>query len=190
MHNITGIIAAGGKSLRMGRDKARLTVNDISFIEIQVQKLKIFCNEILIGRDDSDIYLPGTIIVKDAERGKGPMMGIYSCLKASKFERSILLPVDTPNISIELINELLNHSVGYDVTIPSYKGKIHPLIGIYDRCVLPKMEKELMSNSLKMLTFIEKTNYRIVNTDNYHEQEFININTPGDYASLLSLIIN
>ncbi len=99
----TAIILAGGKSSRMGgTDKSLLPVSGVPMIEYIAGQLEGHFDEILIGANDSEKYrflnLP---IVADFETGKGPLMGIYSCLAASASDINFVTACDIPGYEPE-----------------------------------------------------------------------------------------
>ena len=81
-NNITGIILAGGKSSRMGTDKAFLKWNNKLFIESIIDALDPLVSEIIIVSNDEKYDSFKTKRIKDVIENAGPLAGIYSGLKA------------------------------------------------------------------------------------------------------------
>ena len=119
---VTAIILAGGKNLRLGRNKALETVGGKSLIECAVESLEPLANQILIvtSREPPDLS-----VIKQSERlvvdfypNKGPLGGIYTGLSASQFSHSIVVACDMPFLNAKLlqhmVDKLLRHLVLFD----------------------------------------------------------------------------
>ncbi len=181
MQNLTGIILAGGKSSRMGKDKSFLTIDGKTFIQRQAEKLQQFCSEIIISTDNDEINIPNTLKVSDIYKNCGPIGGLYAGLKHSTNEFAFVLTVDTPLVSDELISFIVNNSDGFDVTVSAFNEKIHPLIGMYHKSVVSILENEIKNENYKVLKFIEKTSFQILDTSNFLKDNYFNINTLNEY---------
>lgn len=142
---ISFIILAGGKSLRMGTNKAHLDWHTMRFIDVLAEKGKQlgFGEIILSGIHDN---IEGCRNVSDFLPGRGPLGGIYSCLKASAFKNALLVPVDCPGISLETIVALveMHMSRGNEITLLQHGTRLEPLIGVYETAfhqkILPVIE--------------------------------------------------
>jgi molybdenum cofactor guanylyltransferase len=181
---MTGIVLAGGKSSRIGRDKSWLTYQGKPFIEIQVEKLKVFCTEILISTDNIETVIEGTEKVSDTFKGIGPMAGLYSCLKRSCNDRVFVLSVDTPLITTELMAFMIEQSTGYDITIAADSGGLHPLTGIYSKAVLEQMEHQISRGIYKITDLFQRCRFRVVETESFGISMMLNVNTFDDYERL------
>ncbi len=184
-NNITLIILAGGKSSRMGTDKALLKINGKTFVQNIYDNLKDNFADIIISTNNIDVRITGAKIISDKIKNIGPMGGIYTCLKHSKTELNFIVSVDTPFISSELAHEIISKSDNYDITIIRCNNKTNPIIGIYSKQVLPILEQEINSKMYKMMKFLEKTNYQIINFKNSFKKYLKNINTIEDFNKLV-----
>ena len=191
---ISGIILAGGKSSRMGSDKSLLKFGELTQTKIIYDKIKSLCSEIIISTNNSSLKIENTVSVPDIYKEIGPAGGIQACLKYSKTEKNIVVSCDSPFISANLFQYLLQKSEKYDVCVPVYKGKINPLIGIYDKNFLPVLESFIMNNNYKLLNIINKAkNIKIDITeklDFFNENLFYNINTKNDYLKAQKIYKN
>ena len=189
--NITGIILAGGKSTRMGKDKALIKIDGKTLIENTLEKIKDYCIKVIISANNSESYsfLNHEIIV-DEQPGLGPLGGIYSCLKHSKAEKNLVMAVDIPFINKGFIENLLKHMEDGDIVVPVNENKkIEPLCAIYSKSVIPYVEKMINSNDLKVqnLSGYVKTKFVEITTDQefYHAGLFQNLNSLSDLNNLL-----
>lgn len=138
----SGILLAGGKSERMGVDKRYILYMGRTFFDIAVERLKSVADEVIaVTADGESIEFDGVISANDIAPGRGPMMGIYTGLKAMRSPRGIVNPVDTPGIKTQLLEYMKEISGGYDVVMPKWKNNPEPLVAIYSRNVIPVIER-------------------------------------------------
>lgn len=109
LDRIIGVILVGGKSSRMGRDKASLMLNDSRLVDhvAKIITLSGINNVITSGKIKGYEGLP------DLVPNKGPVGGICSSLiycYENLFTSAIIIPVDMPRISVDLMKVLLTHS--------------------------------------------------------------------------------
>lgn len=97
-----GFVLAGGRSSRMGVDKALLRVGGRTMVEIAVEKLREVCAQVsVVGtRDDLAAYAP---VVHDLRVGEGPAAGIEAGLAAAQEDWVMFVPVDVPLVPVELL---------------------------------------------------------------------------------------
>lgn len=150
MEPITGIILAGGKSRRMGQNKALLPApgrEQITFVEHLAALLLPLCTEtLLVTRDEAAAdytMLHGTRIVTDLIPGSGPLMGLYSGLRATSTSHAIVLAVDMPFVQPVMLSYLLSLPRQEAIIVPVVNGVPQVLFAIYPRGILPIIEERL-----------------------------------------------
>ncbi len=189
LNNITLIILAGGKSTRMGTDKALLKIQEKNLIEIVYDNLKELASEIIISTNNPDVTIPGTKTVADIYKNIGPAGGIYSALSVSNSQKNIIISVDTPFVTKTVFEYLLNpENSKANVCIVSENNSLHPLIGIYSKQFTEILQKEIQKGNYKIRDIIKKTSYEIIDVyekEFYDKHLFQNINTKEDYLSAL-----
>lgn len=182
------VILAGGKSSRMGQNKALLPIDGISNIERIVQILRKDFTDISIVTNNKDSYeflqLPMT---EDRVKEKGPLAGIQAGLLASPQETNFFVACDMPFVSVEVAKRLVELSDGYDAVVPVIDGRQHPLFAVYKKSVLPELEKCLLANELRLIHLLDKVNTNYV-TEAFLNLEiakmdkvFYNMNHPSEY---------
>lgn len=190
----SGILLAGGKSVRMGIDKRYVEYGGRTFSEIAVERLKRVADEVIaVTAEGEKIKFDGVASVNDISSGRGPMMGIYTGLKTMTKPRGIVNPVDTPDLSVELLEYMKELSCGLDVVMPVWNNTPEPLIAIYSRNVIPvigRFFKERRkpaprslaaeNNGLKVRLLDEKELAMFGDP----ELMFRNMNTPEDLKNL------
>ncbi len=180
MADFTAIILAGGKSRRMGMDKSLIKIDGQPLIQKLYQEISPSFNEIIISSNEKEKYsflnLP---VIEDEEKDRGPLMGIYSCLKATSNENNFVIACDIPNINSEFINNIIQESESFDALIPRHEdGKIEPLFAVYKKSLLPKIKEILDSGLNKISHLFEKCNTAYIKMDN--SGWYFNLNTEKD----------
>ncbi len=181
-NNITAVILAGGKSLRMGTDKAFVKFNNTTLIQNQVEFLSSIFKNVIISANAK--YLENIKVIADIHKNIGPIGGIYSILKNVESEKIFILSVDTPFVSKFIVDTLIDNSKDFDISIPIINNKIEPTCAIYSKNCTTKIEEQITNKNYKLTNFITncKTNYVHFNDD--YLKFFLNINKPEDLINL------
>ena len=179
-----GILLAGGKSSRMGRDKAGLTLKGRTFLEIQIDKMKdLGLSDIFLSGKCCD--LPGALSVPDVVAEKGPLGGLYSCFLRCEGRPALVLPVDLPLISVSTLSKIMEafENAACDGLVLSFKGKTEPLIAVYNTGKADILKELLDSGDRAVSSFIRKIDYRYFEYEG-DLRELLNCNTPEDLSLL------
>lgn len=180
---ITGIILAGGKSLRMGSDKAFVQLNKKTLLERAIELIQPFCDLLLISSNNQEHDKFGYEIIPDEIKNCGPIGGIYSCLKHSSNDWNMVLSVDSAFVEPEFVRYLISEIDNSDALVPFHKKGKEPLIALYHKNSLAQIEKMLKSGDFKMHNLLDSLNTKFVDTQNWVEncpQLFLNLNRPED----------
>lgn len=178
---------AGGTGKRMGMDKTRIKIGDKNLLRYQHEQLSRLFSEVIVSihskeRDSASEY---THVIPDDIPGKGPLMGIYSCLKHSSSEVNFVLAIDIPDLNIPLIQKLIHHSRNYDIVVPSFKkNQYEPLYAVYHQRILPAIEDQLKKNELKIIDLFFRCNTKVLALTD--QSWYTNLNTPDDVTEYLS----
>ncbi|MBU9713777.1 molybdenum cofactor guanylyltransferase [Evansella tamaricis] len=194
--DITGIILAGGKSSRMGKNKALLPIQGVITIERLKRELEKTVSCVIVVANDVNQYSFLEIaIVGDIEKGKGPLGGIHSGLSASHTEWNLISACDMPFVNLTIIEGLkLELKEEYDAIIPKIRGQIHPLFGMYRKSSLPIIRQSLIENRLRIIDILSQWRVRYVTEDEFLglglnelelEKAFYNMNYPEDYQRII-----
>ncbi len=174
---VSGILLAGGKSSRMGSNKAELLFRGMPLAGWQVQKMRsVGISEILISG-----YGPG--MIPDDIPEKGPLGGLYSCLRRASNRCCLVLPVDVPLIPEETLIALIQAHKG-GITLLECNGKIEPLIGIYDSGLAETILPMLQSGSTAVRRLLDSVGYRTIPFTEKADL-LTNCNTPEEFASCI-----
>lgn len=190
---MTAIILAGGKSSRMGFDKAFIKIRGIPIIKRQLKQLKqIFKKIIIVTNNPLNYKFKGARVIGDLITERGPLGGIYSGLKASFSDYNFVVACDMPFLNKALIRYMIKDRDNYDVVIAKIDGKFHPLFGLYSKNCIPAIEEMLKQNKLKVSSIFPKVKSHFILRREIRRFDrdllsLLNINTEGDLAILKEL---
>ena len=180
--NITGYILSGGKSSRMGSDKALKLLHGKTLIEHVITQLETEVNSVVIVSDNPDHKSFGKPVIKDLIKNIGPAGGIYSALSHTVTEKNFIVSCDMPYITSEGIRYMIDQSQDFEITIQKLEFP-QTLFGVYSKKCLPLWEKLIQSGQLSLRQLIThfKLNLLPVNDSSiFSEKFFSNINSPSD----------
>lgn len=185
MKTLTVFILCGGKSSRMHSEKGLVLFQNKPFIEHIIQAILPISDTIkLITATKEYDYLPYQKI-PDLITDKGPMGGIYTALSHSETEFNLILSCDIPLISTELLSELISkHNDEAEITIFASESKLHPLIGIYSKKILPVIKSAIDNDDLKMMNLLANIPHQVINIDESENVHLTNINSVDELNDL------
>jgi len=185
---ISGIILAGGKSSRFGRDKCKAIYNQKELIKYSIEAIKPFVHEIIISSNNNNLEYLGYKIIKDDFQNCGPIGGLYSCLKASETEKNLVIPCDMPFVSSDLFKYLLENSENYEAVVPIFNNKIEPLTAVFSQKILQKIESQINNKIYKILSLLNSIKTNFITLDEklhfYSPKMFLNVNYLEDLDNL------
>jgi molybdopterin-guanine dinucleotide biosynthesis protein A len=179
-----GFLLAGGRSSRMGRDKALLELGGRTMVEIGLDKLRVTCPRVSLVGNTPELGRFGVRVVPDAMTGCGPLGGIVAGLEASETEWNLFLAVDVPFVPVEVLKMLLTRSEaeGAVCVLAETLGESHPLTGLYAKAAAPLLRRELEAGRLKVKSAIQAAG--LVRHLQFERDEwFRNLNTPEEFAT-------
>ncbi|MFH0769610.1 MAG: molybdenum cofactor guanylyltransferase [Chloroflexota bacterium] len=186
---VTSIILAGGKNLRLGRNKALEVVGGKRLIERVVERLKPLSNRILIVTSEGQVDFPPTCnaeVMVDLYPGKGPLGGIYTGLLASQSSYSIAVACDMPFLNTELLRYMVERASDSDVVIPRLdEGMVESLHAVYSRGCLVSIRTQLELNQLGVHSLLSKVRVKYIEREECQKLDpqllsFFNINCQAD----------
>ena len=201
MENIfEGFVLVGGKSSRMGADKAFLKIENENFLERAIATISAVCKnrvKIVLGQNQTDLVekLPSNVsYIFDIVENRGALGGIYTALKNCEAKFAVILAVDLPLVTPEAIEKLAEIALSsnkFIATVPrQLDGRLQPLSAIYlVRYAVRPLEKLINKNdSASVNDFIELIAPRTIGQDKLtsasNEDIFFNVNYPSEYEEL------
>jgi molybdopterin-guanine dinucleotide biosynthesis protein A len=185
----TGFVLAGGKSSRMGADKAFLDFRGHTLLDHAVATMGSVCASVSIVGDPAKFASYGSVVA-DIFPGCGPLAGIHAALTHSTAELNLMLAVDMPFVSRELLAFLFDAAEERDavVTVPRTGRRLQPLCAVYRREFAIVAEEALRMGKYKVDAAFSGLSMRLIEESElgaagFSEQSFFNVNTPQDRIS-------
>ncbi len=186
MAQASGVILAGGRSRRMGRNKALIRLGGVPLIERVTGRLQQLSDDLVIVTNAPNLYRNlGGRLIGDVWPGMGSLGGIYSGLSAARHERALVVGCDMPFLNPELLSFMIHLSEQFDVIMPRLDGYLEPLHAVYGRACLVPIEAQLRAGDLRIVSFLAQVRVRYLERtemerfDPQHLSLF-NVNTPED----------
>lgn len=186
----SAIILAGGKSSRMGSNKALLEFNNKTNIERIKDEMSGFAEVILVTNEPETYKFLGLKTVSDEYPGLGPLAGIHAGLMASASELNILVACDMPFVTSDLAAALVEKAGSYDAAVPVIEGRQHPLFAVYRKSIISRIEECLNKKNLRIKHLLESLNVLYLNDRDFKaynseslDRIFYNMNHPEEYEN-------
>ncbi len=186
--NLTGIVLAGGKSTRMGTDKAFLELEGKPFISHILEVVKQCTENVLTISNNRKLEGLGITGFPDLIPGLGPIGGIYTGLSHSKTEFNLIVACDTPFLSKETIDHLINGiDEEHDAFIVQCEGVQMPLVGIYRKSRTFYFTEAIENEKLGLQKLLASIQTKIIVLPESHSKSVWNINTLEDFKTIKDL---
>lgn len=190
---ISGIILAGGKSRRMGKNKALLEVGGLTMIERVAGVMSGVCSEIIIAGENSCSFEHlGYPMVPDIRPGYGPLSGIHAGLTAANNHFSFVIACDIPFPSEKLMKMIISEKDGYDVVMLKQGEYLEPLFSLYSKAFIEAAEKSFGNGVYKVTAAIQHVRWKPITVSPGEipdlAKSLTNVNTPVDYEEAKKMI--
>ena len=182
---IGGYVLAGGKSSRMGRDKALLEINGSPLIAHAVAKLQEVCAAVSILSDKPELVAYGPLVL-DLHPNCGPIGGIEAALDHSGFDWNLLVPVDVPFLPVAFLREWVGRVIGDEANRVAYfevGGRPQPGLLLIHREAKPRVSAAIERGEYKLLPALSEAANGMCHVERIEgecESWFANVNTPED----------
>jgi len=190
MLDIPCIIFAGGRSRRMGEDKALLPFGDFDTLtQFQLSRLKKIFKTVYISCKSKDKFNFEASFIEDikTENTFAPTTGFIAVFNEIDDDSFFAISVDAPFVSKDEIEKIIGaDSKNLDATIAKTDSGIQPMCGIYHRSLKDDFTNMLEEDNHKLGYLLKNSNTRYIHFKN--EKPFLNLNKPQDYKEALILI--
>lgn len=184
-------VLAGGKSTRLGRDKAAEKIAGIMMLECAVRTARAVCNHVLVlGREKPPDgwppnlavpFLPDGIPSADPAKSGGPLIGLIRALDQAQ-NPILLLACDIPLLSADTLRSLLGaHRDDAAATIAQLNGQPEPTVAVYSPALIPMLHQMLAENRRSLQPLARLPHVALWPVPEERAHEFLNVN---DEASL------
>jgi molybdopterin-guanine dinucleotide biosynthesis protein A len=184
------IILAGGRSTRLGRDKASEPLLGRPLLQWVLDRVQPLIAEIVIvtaeGRQLPPVKAVADLaVVKDTFPDSGPLGGIYTGLEAARANWALAVACDMPLLQTPLLAELLRLALENEAVVPLQDGLPQPLCAAYSKACLPAVRHQLVAGEFKLTSLLDKVATHYVASDVWSKLDpeglsFLNINTDAD----------
>jgi molybdopterin-guanine dinucleotide biosynthesis protein A len=183
--DVTAFILAGGKSTRMGTDKAFIEYEGRTLLARALDVARSATPDVrIVG--GAEKFAPFAPVVEDIFRDCGPLGGIHAALRSSLTELNVMLAVDTPFVSWAFLQYLISHARAMPdaiVTVPLSEGRRQPLCAVYRREFADVAENALRSGNNRIDRLFDLVQTRTITEEELSGAGFFpgifrNLNTP------------
>ena len=188
---MTGIILSGGKSTRMGENKAFIEIEGVPIIRRIYTLFKELFQEVIIVTNQQELFKNfDSKIYSDLLPNKGALGGLYTGLFFSTFQYSFCVACDMPFIKKPLVQYIIDNIKGEDVIVPRTQDGLQPLHAVYSKNCLDPIKKIMEQGKYKIIDFYNRVNVKIVEEKDFTlldplRESFINVNTPEELHSII-----
>jgi molybdopterin-guanine dinucleotide biosynthesis protein A len=190
---VTAFVLAGGKSSRMGSDKAFLQLGNETLLSRALRLAHAVAGEVRILGDAKKFAAFGPV-VEDVYRDRGPLGGIHAGLSSSATGLNLILAVDLPFVGMEFLEYLLLRAreSGATVTVPRAGGGLQPLCAVYQRRFAEVAERSLRAGKNKIDSLFAISETHVIEEvelerEGFSVEMFRNLNTPEELAKAKNL---
>ncbi|MGH7721792.1 MAG: molybdenum cofactor guanylyltransferase [Candidatus Dormibacteria bacterium] len=186
---LTGLILCGGRSRRMGVDKAVLVVDGERLVDRAARRLRAVSDPVLLAPGERPLTVSGCASVPESVAA-GPLSGIVSGLRASPHDLTAVVAVDMPWLDAELLALLAAAcSTEDDAVVPLSVNGLEPLHAVYARSALPAMAGALAGGRLRMRAVLDDLRVRTIDVadllaDQRAGRFAVNLNCADDLVTL------
>lgn len=186
---ITGLILVGGKSRRMGRDKAFLEVGGKTLFERILELFKASFERVLLIGNQEERFAPyGLPVVPDIFPGSS-LGGLYTGLYHAETEYVFVSSCDLPFPSASVLRYLCSLRDGHDAVVPSTKYGYEPLFALYAKSCLGPIKELLERGEFCAYAYYPQIRVRYVPSEELapfdpDHRAFVNVNTPEEFAKI------
>lgn len=181
----TGVVLAGGKSSRMGRDKALIEVGGRTLLDRALDRLEPHVSELLVIGDPARYGHIGPFVFADDRPGNGPLGGIDTAMRYASNDKLLVLACDMPGISDALLERLKKDLGNFtDAVVPFHDGRLEPLCAAYHRRCGTAFRAALDRGELKLQDVLQQIRLSKLPIDTMNDDWpndlFRNVNRPED----------
>jgi molybdopterin-guanine dinucleotide biosynthesis protein A len=156
--SFSAVLLAGGKSRRMGHDKATLLFHGQPLWKHQLDILhRLEPKRIFVSAQTDPPWRPKDVeFVPDQQPSRGPLSGIAAVLSRIATDHALVLAVDVPFVTVEYLKDLCAKIQAGCGVIPTIETRAEPLVAIYSREVASDFQNALMRNDFALQPLVRQ----------------------------------
>lgn len=191
---VSGVVLAGGRSSRMGRDKASLIFDGVTLLQRTAAALAEVADEIVVVRAPRqrlpalDLDVP-IVEAEDPVEGEGPLVGIAAGLRAASAPVAVVVAVDMPFLQPALLRLLAERvAAGARWAVPIAEGRPQPLCSAFATASLAVLEAHIAAGDRAPMAAARDLDTERIEAELWREADatgrsFLNVNTPEEYEA-------
>jgi molybdopterin-guanine dinucleotide biosynthesis protein A len=186
------VVLAGGRSSRMGRPKALLPFGGETLIERILRRLRpLVIESVVVAAPGQELPSLQGRIVRDRTPHLGPVAGLAAGLAAISAPRAFVTSCDAPFLDPALIGWMLSEAEGWDVLVPEWEGRLHPLHAVYAAPLGRRYQELLDVGGRRPIELYPAVRVRVVHPEEVKRfdprgRTFLNLNSPEEYEDALA----
>lgn len=189
LHDITGVILIGGKSRRMGRDKAFLKIASKTLFEGVLEIFRESFDRIVLVGDRAERFTGYSLPVFPDIYPGSALGGLYTGLYHSATEHVFVSSCDLPFPNQAVVRHLCSLKSGFDAVVPTLEHGFEPLFALYAKSCLGPMKILLESGNFSACGYYPKIRVRYVQGEELARldrdgRSFMNVNTPEELEKI------
>ncbi len=181
---LLGVVLCGGRSARMGRDKATLRYDRHSFLQQAIMRLKNVCDDVVISGQTQLAH--ELVMIPDLITDLGPVGGIAASLEHARqhqFAGCLVTPIDTPWLTADDLGKLRDQWRSSNKLTVAVSPRIEPLVAIYPVDLTDQLQQLAASADRSLYRWIDRQDHTPLP---FPADRLRNINSPADYAKLVA----
>ena len=190
IRNVTGVILAGGKSRRFGKNKSFIQIDGTPLIERVVTVMgSVFEHRLLVTNTPEEYAYLGLPMVQDLIKGIGPLGGIYTGLKTIHHDAGFFVACDMPCLSGPFVRHMVGVREDHDAVVPRIGRMFEPLHAVYSKSVIDPLKAIIDSGIRQILELFSRIRVRYVEEETIRAFDpdlrcFLNVNRPEDLVRI------
>lgn len=191
---VTGVVLAGGRSTRYGKNKALVKLHGVPLIERVLGVIRpLFSRVIIITNTPEEYTYLGLPLYQDIVKGLGPLGGINTGLQVMPDDAGFFVACDMPFLNNTLIRHIVEMGSGFDVVVPRISGMVEALHALYGKGCQARIQGLIDSGIYQIFRFFNQVSVRYVDEKEVRRYDpelrsFLNINRPEvlkEFAKLM-----
>ena len=187
--NLTAVILCGGRSSRMGHDKATLLAGAETFLDRAIRVAREIAGDVIVVARASQAIPPGVRVVNDPVEDLGPLAGIAAGLSSSQTDLNIVIACDMPLIKSAVLQRLVDAIAGHDACVAVVDGHASVLCAVYRSRVAPIAKQMLDHGERRVMAFVDRIKTKRVDAALLRDidpdlETFFSCDTPEAYQQL------
>ena len=199
-NSTTGVILAGGKSRRMGQNKALMRLASATIIEHVIHQMRSVTTDLLLITNTPRLYSHlGLPMYADIVPNMGTLGGIYTGLTHAANHTVLCVACDMPLLQPNLLSYLASILGEYDAVVPCVENsdpsvpKFQTLSAVYSKKCLPAIDQMFAEGELRVHALYDRIAARMMPPSEWRRFDpqglsFFNINTPADFEKASHMI--